>query len=436
MFISKTHLDRRTFLRGVGATIALPLLDAMVPARALAMTRPAPRMAFIYFPHGAVMKEWTPAGSGRQFELGRILQPLAPFTDRLTIVSGLENRHAYGPVHAITPGTWLSATSPRAGGDNDTSHGISADQLAAEQIGRDTRLRSIEVAIEEPKRICAGAWEGQYDGCLSTTISFRSARAPLAMEFSPHQLFNKLFAAKSVAGEPTRPAHCGTSILDGVAADATSLKTTLGPVDRARLDDYLDSLRGVERRVKRVDARLCSTGASTAEAASACVERMQLMFDMIALAFRADITRVASLMMAAETSQMTYDHLGMGDSFHLLSHHQNDSAKIDKLVEIQRHHTSVVASFVRTLAECEDGDGSLLDRALILYGSNMSDSHAHDHFPLPFAVIGGGCGRLRGGKHVRCVDRTPASNLLLTLLDRAGVQVESFGDSTGECAGV
>jgi Protein of unknown function (DUF1552) len=434
MFLSKMRLDRRTFLRGMGATVALPLLDAMLPAHtALAATaRPMPRMAFVYFPHGAIMNQWTPAESGRHFQLGRILEPLAPFSDRLTIVSGLENRHAYGPVHAITPGTWLSGVSPKA--SSDAFQGITADQIAAQYIGQNTQLSSIEVATEEPKQICAGAWEGQYNDCYGATISFRSASAPLRMEFSPRHFFDKLFAPGTTSDERVMRARRSTSVLDLVASDAARLQRRLGPADCATLRDYLQIVRDVERRVEEAEARMLSSVESTLDMSSAFVDRMHLMFDMIALAFQADITRVASVMMAAETSQMTFDHLGVSDSFHLVSHHQNDPAKIEKLVRIQSYHTNVLASFVRKLAELPDGDGSVLDRSLILYGSNMSDSHAHDHFPLPLAVIGGGCGTLRGGQHLRYPDRTPASNLLLTMLHRAGVPLKSIGDSTGECA--
>ena len=447
MFISKKHLDRRTFLRGMGATIALPLLDAMVPARtALAATaaRPVPRMAFVYFPHGAIMDEWTPHGGrwtvddgrwpmadGRNasplVQLGRILEPLAPFQHRLTIVSGLENRHAYGPVHAITPGTWLLGTDPDgmgatgALGARALAVGMTADQMAAQYLGRDTLLASIELATEEPRRIAAGAWENHYSEGFGTTISFRDSATPRPMEFNSRRLFDKLFAPEATADERAVRAQTSTSVLDLVAADTAGLQKRLGPADCAVLHGYLDAVREVELRVVHAEAP---------------AERLPLMFDMIALAFQADITRVASFMMAAETSQMTYDHLGVPDSFHLLSHHQNDPAKIDKLVRIQSYHTRVFASFVRKLAELSDGDGSILDRSLVLYGSNMSDSHAHDHFPLPAAVVGGACGALRGGRHLRCPDRTPLSNLLLTMLHRAGVPVESMGDSTGECAGI
>jgi hypothetical protein len=437
MLITKKHLDRRTFLRGMGATVALPLLDAMIPARtALEATaaRPVTRVAFVYFPHGAIMHAWTPATEGRYVELGRILEPLTPFAHRLTVVSGLENRHAYGPVHAITPGTWLSGASPRDCGE--AGRGTTADQIAADHLGRDTLLPSIEVATEEPKEIGTGAWEGNCGKGYGATISFRAASVPLTMEVSPRLVFDRLFARGAAAGGRTAHRRIGTSVLDLVAADAADLPRRLGPRDRATLREYLDTIRDIEQRVERVEAPRRSSPESPAEAERSFTERQTLMFDMIALAFRADITRVASCMMAAETSTMTYGHIGVPDPFHLLSHHQNDPAKIDALVRIQQHHTRAFAGFVRTLAELPDGDGSILDRSLILYGSNMSDSHAHDHFPLPLAVVGGGCGALGGGRHLRCPDRTPLSNLLLALLHRAGVPVASLGDSTGECGGI
>src|SRR5215471_1949912 len=375
MFVTKLHVDRRTFLRGMGATVALPLLDAMIPARTLLAStgaRAVPRLAFVYFPHGAVMREWS--------RDGRILQPLAPFGDRLTIVSGLENRHAYGPVHAITPGTWLSGVSPRQRCTEIS--GATADQLAAECLGRDTPLPSIAVATEQPTKIGAGVWEGEYDESYGTTISFRRGGAPVPMEFRPRAVFDTMY----------HRAPGSTSVLDLVAGDAATLRKRLGPSDRCVLTDYLDTLRDVERRLYKEDKE---DEAGVEESFVAC---MALMFDLIALAFRADVTRVASVMMAAEASSMTYDHLGVPDSFHLLSHHQNDPEKIEKLVRIQAFHTRMFAAFIRALAELPDGDGTILDHSTVLYGSNMSDSHAHDHFPLPLAVVGG---RLHSGQHLR-----------------------------------
>ena len=271
MFIWNKHLDRRTFLRGVGATVALPLLDAMMPARALASpARLVPRLAFVYFPHGAIMEDWTPSGAGRALELGRILAPLAPYGKRLTVVSGLENRHAYGPVHAITPGTWLSGRSPRKSERPDARDDATADQLAADHLGRDTPLPSMVVAAEEPQRIGAGIWEGEYDESQSTTISFRRAQVPIPMEFRPRAVFDALFPG----GAPG-----SSSVLDRVAGDAASLRKRLGPSDCAVLGDYLERIRDVESRADRHEG---------------FTARLALMFDMIALAFRADITRVAS----------------------------------------------------------------------------------------------------------------------------------------------
>lgn len=435
MMVTKMHLDRRTFLRGMGATVALPFLEAMVPAgTAFAATaRGGPRLAFVYVPHGAVMDAWTPAADGPMAALPPILEPLAPFRDRLTVVSGLENRHAHGPVHAITPGTWLSGTSPRDGAGRGP--GITADQVAADCFGRGTVIPSIEVAAEWPRTIGTGGWDpSQWEGYGATT-SLGAGSVPRAMDVSPRRVFDRLFAPGAMSNSVAR-VRSRRSVLDLVAEDAASLPRRLGPRDRAMLRDYLDTVRDVERRVERLEAWSAAGLESVPENEEAFTERQRLMFDLMALAFRADLTRVASFMMAAETSAMTYGHLGVPESFHLLSHHQYDAAKLDALVRIQRHHTRLLAGFVRTLAESPDGDGSLLDRSLILYGSNMSDSHAHDHFPLPLAVVGGGPARPGGGRHLRYPDRTPLSNLLVTLLDRSGVPVSSFGDSTGECSGL
>jgi hypothetical protein len=436
MVITKRHLDRRTFLRGMGASVALPLLDAMIPAAtALAATaaRPVARLGFVYFPHGAIMDAWTPAADGPLITLGPILEPLAPFTGQLTIVSGFENRHAYGPVHAVTPGTWLSGTSARR--DRESGNGTTADQIAADHIGRHTRLTSIEMAAEAPRVIHTGVWANDYEEGYGATISLRGASAPLAMELSTRRLFDRLFSTGSPAPATTcRPGR--ESVLDLVSENAADLRRRLGARDRATLGQYLDTIRDVECRVERAEADGQLQLEPGSESERVFCERQALMFDLAALAFRADTTRVVSFMMAAETSSMTYGHVGVPDSFHLLSHHQYDPTKIDALIRIQRHHTAVFARFVRALADAADGDGSILDHSLILYGSNMSNSHAHDHFPLPLAVVGGACGAVRGGRHLRYPDHTPISNLLFTLLGRAGVPMTAFGESTGECAGI
>jgi hypothetical protein len=312
--------------------------------------------------------------------------------------------------------------------------GITADQLAAQHLGQEVPLASIELATEEAKKIGAGPWEGDFSSSYGGTISFRSSSTPLPMENSPRVLFDKLFATAGTAMSGAGPGRA--SALDRVAGAAVDLQRTLGPADRATLREYFDALREVERRVVTAEVRLGSSIESPAGRAQSFVDRMQLFFDMIGLAFQADITRVASFMLAAEASDMTYSGLGVSASFHELSHHQNDPVKLEKLVRIQRYHTQALAAFVRKLSDLTDGDGSLLDHSLILYGSNMSNSYTHEHAGLPLAVIGGGCGHLRGGQHVRYGEGTPVSNLLLTLLDRAGVPVASVGDSTGECADV
>jgi hypothetical protein len=436
MFITKKHLPRRTFLRGAGATVALPLLDAMLPAAtALAHTaaNPSPRMGFIYFPHGAIMDKWTPQGDGAGLELQPILKALEPFKRQMTVVTGLENRHASGPTHAITPGTWLSSVSPRV--SHDPYGGITADQIAAQYVGQDAPLPSLEVATEEP--VSGGACDRNYGCSYGATISFRTPSTPLPMEFNPRKLFQRLFGQGDTPEERRALAAQYASVLDVVAGKAAELQRRLGGADRAMLSDYLESVREIERRVEKLEAR----DLSHIELPDAPVgipnsfdDQLNLMFDTVALAWQANLTRVTSFMMAAEVSNMTYNQVDVPDAFHALSHHQNNAAKLERLLRVQVYHTEAFARFVRKLAELPDGDGSMLDHSILLYGSNMSNSNAHDHYPLPSAVIGGGCGALKGGRHVRCADRTPVSNLLVTLLNRAGVPVESLGDSTGEIA--
>jgi hypothetical protein len=438
MFITKKHLSRRTLLRGVGATLALPLLDAMIPARtALAATAAAakPRMAFVYFPHGAVMSKWTPAAEGKSFELAPILAPLEPFKSELTIVSGLDNHHASGPTHAITPGTWLSSVSPRI--SHDPFGGITADQIAAQHIGQETPLPSLEVATEEP--VGGGACDRNYGCSYGATVSFRTPTTPLPMEFNPRKLFQRLFGQGDTPEERKALAAQYASVLDVVAGKAAELKKRVGPSDRAMLDDYLESVREIERRVQKMEANDLShihLPDAPVGIPNKFDDQMNLMFDTVALAWQANLTRVTTFMMAAEVSNMTYNHIDVPDAFHALSHHQNNGAKLERLERVQTYHTRVFANFVKKLSSTPDGDGSLLDHAIILYGSNMSNSNAHDHFPLPAAVIGGGCGKLKGGQHLRYPDRTPMANLTLTLLSRAGVPIETLGDSTGELAEV
>ena len=439
MFITKKFLDRRTVLRGAGAMIALPLLDAMVPAAtawANTAAKPLVRLGFVYFPHGAIMEKWTPEKEGRDFELTPILEPLKPFKDQLTIISGLGNRPGESQaVHAVVPATWLSCTHPKEG--QDPNMAITADQIAAKYIGQDTPLPSIEIATEAPGG--GGACDRDYGCNYSGTISFRTPTTPLPMEYSPRKLFQRLFGRGDTPEERKELVEEQASILDMVSEDAQSLQRSLGARDRAMLNDYLDTVRELERRVQKSQAqdlshlKLPSVPAGNPDSFD---QTMNLMYDMSVLAYQANLTRIMNMMVAAEVSGRTYNNVGVPDAFHAVSHHANDPVKKDKLVRIQNYHTKVLAKFLDKLKNTPDGEGSLLDHSIILYGSNMSNSDRHNQFPLPTAFIGGGCGRVKGGQHLRYPDHTPLANALLTMLDRSGVPIDKVGDSNQKFAEV
>jgi hypothetical protein len=437
MFITRKHLSRRTVLRGMGAAVSLPLLDAMIPAATALSKTPAatkPRMVFVYFPHGAVMDKWTPKKEGADFDLPPILAPLKPFQKQLTVISGLENKPAIGaPVHAITPGTWLSCVPPRI--SHDPYGGITIDQIAAKHIGQDTPLPSLEVATEE--RGGEGSCDRNYGCSYGKTISFRDPSTPLPMEYNPRKLFQQLFGQGDTADERVRLMRENASVLDLVTADAKDLRQSLGARDRALMDDYLQTVREIERRAQQIASRDVST-LTLPDAPSGIPsqfdEHIRLMFDLIALAFQANLTRVASFMMAAEVSNQPYNFMGVADAFHPLSHHANNPQKLERLARVQAWNTGEFARFVKKLQGLPDGEGSMLDNSFILFGSNMSDSNLHNHYPLPTALIGGGAGRLKGNQHLKYADRTPVANVHLTLLDRIGVPMEKLGDSTAKFA--
>ncbi len=435
MFITKKHVKRRTVLKGMGATVGLPLLDAMVPAgTALAQTAAAasPRMIFVYFPHGAVMDKWTPKKEGADFDLPYIVAPLAPFQKQLTIISGLENKSAIAaPVHAITPGTWLSCVPPRI--SHDPLGGVTIDQMAAKAIGQDTPLPSLEVATEEQGG--EGSCDRNYGCSYGKTISFRTPSTPLPMEHNPRKLFQQLFGQGDTAEERVQLIHEDQSVLDLVRHDAADLSRELGPRDRALLDDYLSTVREIERRVQKIATRDVSKlhlPDAPSGVPSAFDEHMRLMFDMMALALQANLTRIITFMQAAEVSNQPYPFIGIQDAFHPLSHHGNNSLKMERLAKVQLFNTQTFAGFVKKLQQMPNGESSMLDQSIILFGSNMSNSNMHDHFPLPTAVLGGGCGKLKGNQHLRYPDHTPIANLHVALLSRAGIPTQSIGDSTGE----
>ncbi len=433
MFITKKHLSRRTLLKGAGYALSLPLLDAMIPAStALANTAAAKRlrMAFVYFPHGAVMNQWTPKQEGPDFDLPPIIAPLKPFQKQLTVISGMENKSAIAaPVHAITPGTWLSCVPPRI--SHDPYGGITVDQIVAQHIGQDTPLPSLEVGTEE--RGGEGSCDRNYGCSYGKTISFRDPTTPLPMEHNPRKLFQQLFGAGDTADERVRLARESRSILDLVSREASDLRRSLGARDQAALDDYLATVREIERRVQQLEGRDLS-GVELPDAPAGIPskfdEHMRLMFDLIALAWQANLTRVVSFMMAAEVSNQPYNFINVPDAFHPLSHHANNPNKLATLAKVQAWNTGEFARFCAKLQSIPDGEGNMLDNSILVFGSNMSDSNAHNHFPLPMALVGGGAGKLKGNRHLRYPDKTPIANMHLTILDRVGVPMESFGDST------
>jgi hypothetical protein len=434
MFVSKKYLSRRTMLRGLGTAVALPFLDAMVPAStALAQTAaaPQPKLGFIYFPHGAIMANWTPATEGRDFALSPILKPLEKYQRMLTVVSGLENKPAISPaVHAITPGTWLSAVAPRI--SHSPYGGVSIDQIAVPYIGQDTPLPSLEVATEP--RGGGGVCDRSYGCSYGATISFRTPSQPLPMEYNPQKLFYTLFGQGDSADERAKINWQHRSMLDQVMAEAATLQKQLGAADATRVSDYLESVREIERRVQMLESRDVShldLPDVPIGVLPSFDQQLKLQFDLMALAYEAGLTRIVSMMMAAEVSNMTYNHIGVRDAFHPLSHHKEDPEKMERMTMIQTYHTQMFARFLDRLANIPDGENSVLDNAIILYGSNMSNSDKHDNWPLPSALVGGGAGRLKGNQHLKYPDRTPLANLLLTVLDRAGVPVDRVGDSTG-----
>jgi hypothetical protein len=434
MYVSKKHLSRRALLKGAGVGIALPLLDAMIPAStALAQTAAAPKpvIGFFYLPHGAVMDSWTPSGVGRDFTLPQILAPFEPYRDSMTIVSGLRNRAAEAPpTHATVPASWLSCVAPRA--SHDPLCGVTIDQVLAQEIGQDSPLPSLEISTEPGGM--EGACDGGFGCSYSSTISFRTPTQPLPMEYNPRKLFFKLFGRGASPEERDSIAARQASIIDLVQEDARSLRPQLGGADRARLGEYLESVREIERRAEKMSEQDLS-GLDLPEAPIGVPNdfdaQVNIMFDLAALAYEAGLTRVITMMMAAEVSNKTYNHIGVSDAFHPLSHHGNADDKIARLARVQTYHSERFAAFLERMRRMPDGDGSMLDHAIFLYGSNMSNSNAHDHFPLPLTIFGRAAGRIRGGQHLKYADETPMANLCVTLLDRAGVHRDAHGDSTG-----
>jgi hypothetical protein len=434
-------------LKGAGVTLALPLLDAMIPAAtALAQTAALPkmRMGFFYIPHGAIMgntshgpemDRWTPSGSGAEFKLSPILASLEPYKRYVASFGNLQNQAMVGGVHSLAPATWLSGTKPDKASAG-ASMSPTLDQVVARNIGQNTTLPSLEVASETTQQAAACSGSACF---YNTTLSFRDAHSPLPMEFNPRKVFAQLFGEGDTPEERAAIANQTKSLLDRIGDRTRALQRDLGAGDRAVLDNYLETLREIERRVQLASSRDLS-GIKVPEAPigelDAFGAQVDLMFDLIALAYQADLTRVASYIMVAEGTNRTYNHIGVSDSFHPVSHHANDLTRIEKLVKIQTWHVERFAAFVKRMAAIPDGDGTMLDHAMFLYGSNMSNSDKHNGWPLPTILVGGGNGKVRGGQHIDLREPTPLANLHLTILDKINARQEHFGDSTGLIAGV
>jgi hypothetical protein len=420
MFITKKHLSRRTLLKGAGAVIALPLLDAMTPAGVAwgeTAAKTPHRLAFVGFPHGAVMRHWKPEATGRDYTMTRILEPLAPYREHMTIVTGLRNKPAESPEpHAYIEQTWLSCVSPKAAGVAGPDAGVTADQLAARHIGQETRIPSLELTTAQ----------------RGAQMAWRTPTQSLPQEGNPRNVFYRLFGQGDNEAERAQIVKETGSILDRVMAQATGLQAKLGGQDRQAVDAYLDSVREIERRVQMA-ATADNTNLDIPEAPIGVPNDLDahfaLMFDLMALAFQADLTRVITFSMDREASMRTYNNLSISEAFHPLSHHANDPGKQDRLAVIQTYHTKVFARFIDRLAKTPEGDGSLLDHSMVLYGSNMSDSNRHNNDPLPSAILGHAHGRIKGGQHLTYPQDSKHSNLLLTLLERTQIPVESIGDS-------
>lgn len=430
MIISKMSLPRRTFLRGMGATLALPLLDAMVPAFspiAKTAANPVKRFGAIYLPNGIAMRSWTPAATGAGFELSPILEPLAPFRDRVLVVSGLNG--AGGSTHTGASTEFLTGAKVNTG----STAGTSIDQLIAQEFGKETQLASLELALDP--RDGTGTCDGS-SCAMGNSISWRSPTLLLPMEDDPRAVFQRMFGDSGTTDSAVRLARLrkDRSILDSVTDTVADLQRDLGPVDRRAMVEYLESVRDVERRIQRAEeqsARELPLVTQPAGVPSTFEEHAKLMYDLQVLAYQTDLTRVITFMVGREYSGRTYPEIGIPEAHHPLSHHQNDPEKYAMNAKLNTYHVAMLTYYLEKLRSTPDGDGSLLDHTLLLYGAGLSDGNAHDHTNLPLLLLGGASHNVKGGRHLK-YDAEPSSNLLLTIMDKMGMPIEQIGDSKGK----
>jgi hypothetical protein len=451
MIIKRIALPRRTFLRGLGATVALPFLDAMVPALSMkasaAGTRPC-RMGFVYAPNGQTMTDrknyWTPTTAGKDFEFSPILSPLAPYRDRVTVVSGLAQHQAEAlgdgnGEHTRAGATWLNGVHPKKTEGAGIAAGISADQIAASQFGKSTVLPSMELMVSEIDLVLGGQCEAGYSCAYLNTIAWQSENTPLPVENNPSVVFDRLFGEGGTREERLGRMQANRSMLDRVTDDLARLQRSLGPTDRTRVDQYLESVREVERRIRAAEAQSADPSLSLPDRPNGVPTRfddhVKLLFDLQWLAFQADLTRVFTLMLGRELNQRNYPEIGIAEPHHGLSHHGNKPEMMEKYARLNTFEMELFAYFLEKLRSTPEGDNNLLDNSILLYGSGFSNGDTHWHRDLPLVVAGGGAGHLKGGRHLAfpAADMVPMTNLLVSLLDKAGVQMEGgIGDSTGK----
>jgi len=435
MFLTKKHLPRRTFLRGMGVTLALPLLDSMIPARtawANTVAKPNLRFAACYVPHGTIMGKWYPVGDGADFEFSQILKPLEPFRNYVTVVSGTCSNFEGG--HVISNATWLNGVAPKRTEAEDVGSGVTIDQMIAAKTGQETAFPSLELALEDYASH-VGNCEPGLSCVYLNTLSWRTPTTPLPMEINPRVVFERLFGDGSNAEARSARQKSNTSILDSITQDVNRLQHGLGPADRVKLDAYLDNVREIERRIQKASQQQNTLNVEVPDTPigvpDSFEEHCKLMFDLQALAFQADLTRVIAFMMARELSTRTYPAINVADGHHQISHHQYVPEQMEKHAKVNGYHVKQFAGFLEKLRSTPDGDGNLLDHSMILYGSGMGNGNVHSHDPLPILVAGGGAGQIKGNRHIKMPGHTPLANLLLSLVGKAGLEVEKVGNSNG-----
>ena len=435
MIVTKKALPRRTFLRGAGVTLALPFLDAMIPSfSSAAAAAPVRRLGFVYIPMGCNWFQFFPKGVGRITELSPTLKTLTPFLDQITVMSNMELKNSYSPGnHATSNAGFLSAAKAKATEGSDYELATTVDQIAAKQLGKDTRLPSLELAVDLTTPI--GACDGGMSCVYENSLSWSSPTTPLPSEGNPRVLFERLFGDGGSAADQLARLREDGSMIDWVSEDIAHVQRKLGAGDRTKLSQYLDTVRELERRIQKAEGQMADSALPDLNrpvgVPSTYAEHAKLMFDLQVLAMQADITRVISFQLAREASTRTYPEVGVPEAHHPTSHHGNDPEKLAKLAKINAYHVSLFAYYLEKLKATPDGDGSLLDHSLILLGSGMGNPDVHDHINLPIVVAGGGAGKMKGGRHIKYAEPTPLANLHLTLLDKVGVHLDHFADSKG-----